>query len=247
MTINRRVSHLPARQIKLINNIFLAFYVGMTLVLMYLSVLLPYDGVWKFLKAVGRFLKQILSMLFQNISAPSTPDTVESAPPADAYSFDLSSLAEYRGPSTLALLLDYLARIVVIVFLIAGLVYLLWGIYKKLSERNYADKEIEVREFILPEMTHEKAARKNADKAKRLFTDMSPNGRIRKLYIRSVKKRLKKDQMPSAAFTPLEIERFTEMEESEKTKLLHQYYEKARYSEEGCNQEELRRINKKKD
>lgn len=245
MTVNRNVSHLPARQIKLINNIFLAFYIGVTTLLMYLFSRLPYDGVLKFLKAIGNILKRIISALFQNDTATSAPSRPDAVYRPDAGAFDLSKLGD-TGPSFFGKLLDVIMLLLGIVFVTVTFVYILWKLYEKLSTFNYTNKEVEIREFILPEMKHEKISKEKRQKPKRLLTDMSPNGRIRKLYIRSVRKQLQKEQTPPPSFTPHEIEKFTGLEETKANELLHQYYEKARYSKDGCSQTDLEALKKQK-
>lgn len=242
MNMNRNVSHLPIRQIQLINTLFLTFYLGLTGLLMYLLPKVPYE---KPLHLVIRFFRIIIGAFLRLIIHNPSPVS------ADEPLYDTSSFADfglsYKTPNSL------LIKVIEFVLKVIGILLILWLaytllriIYQKIASSFHLlfANEAETREFIMPEMKHEKLSRDGLKKEKRLFTDLSPNGRIRKLYIRSIRKLQKKEQLILRSSTPHEIECSVELEQNESSYLLHQTYEKARYSKDGCTSSDFTTLKK---
>lgn len=72
--------------------------------------------------------------------------------------------------------------------------------------------------------------------------ETSANMRIRKYYKKLLRKGLK--GKPQGSETPTQLESMAGISEDESRRLLHDCYEKARYSEEGCTMEEAGRLKK---
>lgn len=67
---------------------------------------------------------------------------------------------------------------------------------------------------------------------------MTPNQQIRRRYRRMIRRAMKRT--PASSGTPTEIEREVALSEDAQMQRLHPYYEKARYSREGCTPEDVR-------
>ncbi|MGN0405531.1 MAG: DUF4129 domain-containing protein [Bariatricus sp.] len=80
---------------------------------------------------------------------------------------------------------------------------------------------------------------KNAKHEKIL--DFSPNAKARRIYRRSINRQRKRGQVVPEWMTPSEIENMVSLCGEEKHRELHQIYEKARYSETGCTEEDAQR------
>lgn len=74
------------------------------------------------------------------------------------------------------------------------------------------------------------------------FRESSANMRIRRYYKRYLRKGLKKS--PAGSETPHELEALAGFSESQSRELLHNHYEKARYSKEGCSASEAAELKK---
>ena len=129
----------------------------------------------------------------------------------------------------------------VLMYLIfAGAVFvLLWAIYQNIKKAGTAFSEEDEDEILF--LQEESEARESLAKKKRepdrLF---SPNKKIRRLYKKTIQKADK--IRPRGTETPFELEEKAGLSENAKMQELHKYYEKARYSEEGCTKEEAERF-----
>ena len=70
----------------------------------------------------------------------------------------------------------------------------------------------------------------------------SPNMKVRKLYKKVLRKAYRKNT-PSPSYTPFELEKNAGFDATDNFhKELHYYYEKARYSKDGCSEEDAQKI-----
>lgn len=69
---------------------------------------------------------------------------------------------------------------------------------------------------------------------------LSPNMQIRRRYKKTIKKST--EGIPDSWATPTELEIHAGLNRSDEMQKLHLYYEKARYSREGCTKEDLRQL-----
>lgn len=70
--------------------------------------------------------------------------------------------------------------------------------------------------------------------------DLSPTARIRRTYRKTINRQRRRGQAVPEWMTPAEIETMVELPKHEQYRQLHAVYEKARYSEEGCTDEDVR-------
>ena len=244
MTQNRDVSHLPARQIRLINRLFLTIYLALTGAAMFLFPKLPYQGA---LRTLGHVLKSLISALLKLLFR-NGPDTLPEEPPVgETPMMDFSMFPnDGSGPSLWLKILEFFLELLGTVLLILLVFLLLRAVYRKITDALHKlfASEQETREFLMPDLRQEKLSREETRKERRLFTDLSPDGRIRKLYIRSIRRLQKREQIIPRSSTPQEIEGCVKLEKTAGNLLLHEVYEKARYSRDGCSSSDLADLKK---
>lgn len=73
------------------------------------------------------------------------------------------------------------------------------------------------------------------------FLDFSPNVKARRIYRRCINRQRRRGQAVPEWMTPSEIETMVSLVGNEQHLELHRIYEKARYSENGCTEEDARR------
>lgn len=71
--------------------------------------------------------------------------------------------------------------------------------------------------------------------------DFSPTAKTRRIYRKCINRMKRRGQVVPDNLTPAEIERLVNMPMEDKYMELHHIYEKARYSEMGCSEEEVKR------
>ncbi|MBN2239087.1 MAG: hypothetical protein JW712_04885 [Dehalococcoidales bacterium] len=84
----------------------------------------------------------------------------------------------------------------------------------------------------------EKLSRRTRRKQQRLGN--SPADRIRRIYRHSINRKRRRGQTVPEWMTPSEIESMVSIPEDPQYRLLHSLYEKARYSEDGCRDQEAK-------
>lgn len=76
---------------------------------------------------------------------------------------------------------------------------------------------------------------------RRKILDFSSNAKARRIYRNSINRRRRRGQVVSDWMTPSEIEAMVAFSGEEKYQELHEIYEKARYSEDGCSEADVKR------
>ena len=71
-----------------------------------------------------------------------------------------------------------------------------------------------------------------------------PNAYIRKKYKKTIQKGSKSNSDIPTSYTPTELEHYANLDETNETTTLHNLYEKARYSKQGCTKEDAALIKK---
>ncbi len=232
MRMNKDVSHVPKRQIYLINTLLLTGFLILTGGCMFLFVHLPYRNVIDAVKTVFvAVIRWILQLLLRKGSAPEEEIITQETEPF------LQNLPRSQNVSWFAQILEYLFLIIAVVSIAAILVLLLVAIYRKLTSRREGT-ELDKREFVSPKMERKKVKRTSSGEKLRFF-DRSTEGRIRKLYYRSIRRRLRSGKTPSRSMTPSQIEALASLSQNPGADQLHEAYEKARYDTEGCAKEDL--------
>lgn len=108
--------------------------------------------------------------------------------------------------------------------------------FKRMGKDFSVEEEDEV-VFLEPDQTDSVAGifrRKGRD------SFLSANQQIRKRYRKMIKKASK--EKPNSAATPSELEKNAGLESNPSVQTLHNLYEKARYSEEGCTGDDLKSL-----
>ena len=232
MRMNKDVSHVPKRQIYLINTLLLTGFLILTGGCMFLFVHLPYRNVIDAVKTVFvAVIRWILQLLLRKGSAPEEEIITQETEPF------FQNLPRSQNVSWFARILEYLFLIIAVVSIAAILVLLLVAIYRKLTSRREGT-ELDKREFVSPKMERKKVKRTSSGDKLRFF-DRSTEGRIRKLYYRSIRRRLRSGKTPSRSMTPSQIEALASLSQNPGADQLHEAYEKARYDTEGCAKEDL--------
>lgn len=232
MRMNKDVSHVPKRQIYLINTLLLTGFLILTGGCMFLFVHLPYRNVIDAVKTVFvAVIRWILQLLLRKGSAPEEEIITQETEPF------FQNLPRSQNVSWFARILEYLFLIIAVVSIAAILVLLLVAIYRKLTSRREGT-ELDKREFVSPKMERKKVKRTSSGEKLRFF-DRSTEGRIRKLYYRSIRRRLRSGKTPSRSMTPSQIEALASLSQYPGADQLHEAYEKARYDTEGCAKEDL--------
>ena len=232
MRMNKDVSHVPKRQIYLINTLLLTGFLILTGGCMFLFVHLPYRNVIDAVKTVFvAVIRWILQLLLRKGSAPEEEIITQETEPF------FQNLPRSQNVSWFARILEYLFLIIAVVSIAAILVLLLVAIYRKLTSRREGT-ELDKREFVSPKMERKKVKRTSSGEKLRFF-DHSTKGRIRKLYYRSIRRRLRSGKTPSRSMTPSQIEALASLSQYPGADQLHEAYEKARYDTEGCAKEDL--------
>lgn len=236
---SEKIRNFPAGEIRLKNNLFLMAFLVIAAGIMLLLPMLPIEALTDIIKAglvfVLKGLIWIASKVFNfSGSEPSADESpVEKWEPGSAI----------NNTPIWAVIGDILLKLLAFLSIAALFIWLIFTIYKKLTHRR-KKPGIEIREFILPEMMRERVRKKETEGRRKLFWDLSPNGRMRKLYMQRVRKAGNKGRVIPKSFTPEEIEEFAGIKGTFGSEELHLGYEKARYSKDGCSDEEVRRIRK---
>jgi hypothetical protein len=230
MIKNQKTASLPVRTMKKIHRIL--FVTGLLLILLFALPALFYG-------------KEPLSglTLDQQPATESSADTSTSAvyPTAD---FDLTFPDELTEPGetfTTPLWLEYASKIILFAILAAALIGAIYGIYQALlrAAGNFSmGMEDEVVFLDAKEDLRRLKRKKSGPHEGRL----SPNMQIRRRYKRTIKKSTKGS--PTFWASPLELESQAGLAESSDMQRLHGYYEKARYSKEGCTREDAAALQK---
>ena len=233
---SEKVSNLPVEEIRIKNNLFLFGFLVIAAAAIFLFLLLPTEALTEMIKSVFSYIAGIFTWLVSGLFNSGEESKVEDFDFAGEAQKDFGAA---QSP-VWAVILDIIIKIFAFILIAALSVWLIYIIYKKLSQSfKRKRKYTEVREFILPEMLRERTKDKETKKEPGLLFDMSPNGRMRKLYVRRIKKAGKRMKIPGS-YTPEEIEDFAGLAKDEERTGLHECYEKARYSKEGCNIMEVR-------
>lgn len=233
-------STLPVQQIKSVNMAMLAFHTGVTALVMLLVPGLGLDRLLLWLKDCAiRLIRFLVSLFSPGGAAPAPlPQTPPSAPDSPLLPFESSSIPAWL--SILLGILEFLCKLLTAALLIAALCYGIWRLYKRFIGRQRYEGEL--REFVSPVLLqqHLKASRKTSGHGP-LWKDFSPNAGIRKLYIKTLNRAKPKHAVFSLSDTPAQLEQKVFENQLDP---LHHYYEKARYSQNGCSKADLKEARK---
>jgi hypothetical protein len=172
----------------------------------------------------------------------STDDSAQIEYPPVSYDMTLpDNMVEPDEPLTPPLWLEYATKIFLFVILSVALVGTIYGIYQAIRQagENFSmENEDEVIFLDSKEDSRRSIRKKGSPREGRL----SPNMQIRRRYKRAIRKSTK--GRPTFWASPSELESQAGLAESADIQRLHGYYEKARYSREGCTREDVAALQK---
>lgn len=134
-------------------------------------------------------------------------------------------------------ILEYILKIVLCILAMFLVLFLLYSLYCYLK-RDRKD-EGDVVEFIKKEDKEVVSLKKSQFKVRGSRQEQSPNAIVRKMYKKKIKSGIK-ESIPEWA-SPYELETLAKWQEKGSESMLHKLYEKARYSKNGCEKEDLDR------
>lgn len=227
---HQRVTHFPEKQMQRRNNVLLALFLVIGIAASVCALLLPCQEIVAWLK---RLLYQCVSAILLAIFKVR----VYEGNIAEENKSQLGGEAAQWKPSSTAMAdaMEHLmvsAALMVVLVLVCYLVYYLWCrfMYRRrtsLAEETAMDDQAEIRTRVRKEKKHRVS-----------IFDRSPNAQVRRRYMRTLRTGFGK-AVPKDSMTPTELETFAGVDQS--IGGLHDLYVQARYSEEGCTQEDVQK------
>ncbi len=136
---------------------------------------------------------------------------------------------------TILILLGILLLIVLCIFAVVSFVC-----------RIAAKAHLQIKQVVRKDtIDQEKQLRRTASSKEKLL-DFSPVAKIRLAYRRCINQRRRKNQSIPQWMSPKEVEQLVSVPEEMAYQQLHALYEKARYSQSGCSQEDVQTVKKLK-
>lgn len=239
---NSETKNIPYQQIRNTNNNIILFLGSSMVLSMIMFYRLPLNPL---LAGVGRALVRMIGYLFSFISFSETSQ--EEAPTQENEMF-----SPYFEPSPILEIIKriievlmFVATVAVILAVIVFLLYKFYGLFYKAKKQNTND----VIEFISPFTKKESVKRESGRSFFQKFK-RSNNGLIRKYFYKEVTSSLKDNEALPQHLTPLELTEFIKLKgigndsdiAAQKRDQLAYYYDKARYSNEECSKEEVKKV-----
>ncbi len=241
---NRNIANLPGHRIMTTNRIMMMLFMFAALLSM---ILVPATGIAKIFPYIGNGILWLLRTLFSLLpdkDPGEIPEPVPEAPPS-AEPGEMLPI-ENQGPTLFTMILNILAVILIVVMIaaaVAGVIYAIIMLFRHFYQPIHENDDKQ--EFIKDEKADISAYSHKEKKEPSLFFQFDPSSSVRKLFIRSIRKGIQNQTKLTAsgsipeALTPSELEQLAGLSELESTNLLHELYEKARYSPEPCTKEEV--------
>lgn len=230
ITTHQKIADLPVQAMQKIGRITLGIAVLLLLALTIPSVIYGRDPL---AEAVERFELKKVEGTFEMPEQTYTP--------GGGQQMDMSELmedGEYKPmPKWLQNLLDFAAYLMVGA-VAAALLRVIYHACKNAGQSFAVNSEDEI--LFLDKEDRDVKTRLTGTKGRE--GARSPNMRIRRQYRKTIRKAGK--NRPRGVETPFELETAAGIREKDGAELLHVYYEKARYSEEGCTKEEAEEVKK---
>ena len=244
LTVNKDVQNIPVKKIGRTNNLMLLGYLGLTVTIM---ILMPIFGLDR---AVAKLGQGILALIrFLASLRKGGEEVVDATLPEEGGGGDMGGQMPNFGETNetplwlealyhaLTVVLIVVVAILVIAIIAVAVYRLVKAFYKPIRENS------DEQEFINPEDDNREFAEPQGGFFRRIreIVDPTPTASVRRIYRKRIKKQ-KKDF--SEAMTPQEIESAVGLPEGTPRQILHEVYEKARYSANGCTEQDLTRLKK---
>ncbi|MBH1939608.1 hypothetical protein I5677_01715 [Mobilitalea sibirica] len=237
------ITNIPYQQIKSSNNILMLFLGGLFLIVMLVSYGLPLTNL---LSRIGKFILRIilspLRLLTGNETEPeeTLEEETEQTLPLDTESSELLQF--------IFKIIEWLFILLVAVALIALFTYSVYKLYQYFYRKRVNDSMDRI-EYLSPFIKKE-ATKKTPRKFGFHLFGRSNNAVIRKHFFKAVSSSADASKKLQKNLTPTEITELMKLGGkgtdpaimAEQRKLITAYYEKARYSNEECSKEEVKKI-----
>lgn len=182
---NKSISHLPEKQIRTANRLYMKVFLAITSFVMLLFSLIPADGfIMKVCKLILDWFREMYKGLFYGFGATANKDSVERINdeiiPNSAPIIESEKLEKGNGLSVGAI-------IIIVIGCICTVLLIVYGIYdlrKKIKERHKPEF-LEEREFIEPKTERLQTTGESIPSVK--ITDFSLNARVRRHYKKRIK------------------------------------------------------------
>jgi hypothetical protein len=227
---NRKTASLPVRTMGKIHHIL--FVIGLLLILLFALPALFY----------GR--EPLADVSLAESQSKELSDTDAILPDSAPMNYDMTlpdiimeSGEQFIPPIWLKNAVKTILFLILAIALI-GLIYAIYLAIRRAGENFAVENEDEVIFLDSKEDSRRSIRKKSGSRESRL----SPNMQIRRRYKRTIRKSTK--GRPTFWASPLELESQAGLAESADMQRLHGYYEKARYSKEGCTREDVAAMQK---
>lgn len=224
----------PKRGIAYGNRLMLIFLTGLTVGCM---GILPFLEIDRGILAVLELLRRILAMLLSGEGEAPEPEEL----PQEDMGAQPPFLGAGEEPSSLLTaiweVLEKIFTAALVLAVLAGICAFLYWLYRKYNSRTEENGDILESLDVSRREKTEKLG-KSRMPGRGFFRGRMPEARIRKSY----RQRILREGKPSAVSTPMELEEAAGLSEGKEREEFHNLYEKARYGNTPCSQEEARRM-----
>lgn len=182
---NENISHLPEKQIRTANKLYMRVFLAITSLAMFLFSLIPADGfaskVWNL---ILDWFKKMYRSLFYGRSTGGKEEFTgllnEGIIPDNALMKESEHLEHVDGLSVGDIIIIAIGCICIALLIVYGI----YDLRKKIKERQKPEF-LEEREFIEPKTEREEISRENLSSVK--ITDFSLNARVRRHYKKRIR------------------------------------------------------------
>lgn len=136
---------------------------------------------------------------------------------------------------TVLILLGMVLLIVLCIFAVVNFV-----------RRIAAKAHLQIKQVVRKDTIDQERQLHTTTSSKEKLLDFSPVAKIRRTYRRCINQRRRKNQSIPQWMSPKEVEQLVSVPEETAYQQLHELYEKARYSQSGCSQEDVQTVKKLK-
>ena len=244
LAVNKDVQNIPVKRIGRTNNLMLLGYLGITVTVM---ILMPIFGLDKAIAGIGRgilWLIRFLASLKKGGDEPADPIVPEEEVSGDGGGGGMPNMGDAEKSMWVEALYHALTVTLIVIIVILVIALIIYAVYRLVKafyrpirensdEQEFIDPEDDDREYAEPQGGFFRRVRE--------IIDPTPTAAVRRIYRKRIKKQKKEF---SEALTPQEIEAAVGLPEGSGRQILHETYEKARYSSNGCTDQDLQRLRK---
>lgn len=239
---NAETKNIPYQQIRNTNNSIILFLGGSMLLIMLMFYRLPLTPL---LAGVGKAFLRLFGYLFSKIS-------LDDSVPEEAPVEQVEPFAPYFETNPILEIIKKIIDVMVIAVVVAFILVVIFILLNKFINLFYKEKKqntMDVVEFINP-FTKKEFVRNPSRKFFFQQFKRNNNGLIRKYFYKEVTSSLKDNETLPQHLTPSELAEYIKLKgvdsdsdiAAQKREQLAFYYDKARYSNEECSKEEVKKV-----